>query len=126
MVKQPTSEHSEFQMSNEDFPALPGTQISDGTTNSGLHENSLDGQIIEKSISSVVGSGLLSNSNHGHNHSIVTGGAGTTINIQNLNLPSGANNNGIVNFDHNHVHDSSMNSDKNKTGVKTSPDGRFS
>lgn len=26
MVKQPTSEASEFQMSNEDFPALPGTQ----------------------------------------------------------------------------------------------------
>ncbi|KAL5273533.1 CNOT2 family protein [Megaselia abdita] len=124
MVKQPTSEHSEFQMSNEDFPALPGTQISDGTTNNALHENSLDGQIIEKSISSVVGSGLLSNTNHGHNHSIVSGGAGTTINIQNLNLPSGANNNGIVILDHNHVNDSSMNSDKNKTGVKTSPDGK--
>ena len=24
MVKQPTSEHSEFTMSSEDFPALPG------------------------------------------------------------------------------------------------------
>lgn len=29
MVKQPTAEQSEFQMSNEDFPALPGTQIGD-------------------------------------------------------------------------------------------------
>lgn len=28
MVKQPTAEQSEFQMSSEDFPALPGTQIS--------------------------------------------------------------------------------------------------
>lgn len=26
MVKQPTSESSEFTMSSEDFPALPGTQ----------------------------------------------------------------------------------------------------
>ncbi|XP_037922999.1 regulator of gene activity isoform X3 [Hermetia illucens] len=32
MVKQPTSEQSEFTMSNEDFPALPGTQNTDGTT----------------------------------------------------------------------------------------------
>lgn len=31
MVKQPTAEQSEFTMSSEDFPALPGTQITDGT-----------------------------------------------------------------------------------------------
>lgn len=30
MVKQPTSESSEFTMSSEDFPALPGTQHKDG------------------------------------------------------------------------------------------------
>lgn len=30
MVKQPTSESSEFTMSSEDFPALPGTQNRDG------------------------------------------------------------------------------------------------
>ncbi|XP_017767831.1 PREDICTED: regulator of gene activity isoform X2 [Nicrophorus vespilloides] len=30
MVKQPTSESSEFTMSSEDFPALPGTQINRG------------------------------------------------------------------------------------------------
>lgn len=30
MVKQPTSEASEFTMSNEDFPALPGTQNREG------------------------------------------------------------------------------------------------
>lgn len=41
MVKQPTAEQSEFQMSSEDFPALPGTQITDGTMSSnslGLHD----------------------------------------------------------------------------------------
>jgi len=30
MVKQPTPESSEFQMSSEDFPALPGTQTPEG------------------------------------------------------------------------------------------------
>lgn len=30
MVKQPTAEQTEFQMSSEDFPALPGTQHTDG------------------------------------------------------------------------------------------------
>lgn len=34
MVKQPTAEQSEFQMSSEDFPALPGTQSTDGTVSS--------------------------------------------------------------------------------------------
>ena len=30
MVKQPTSESSEFTMSSEDFPALPGSEITPG------------------------------------------------------------------------------------------------
>lgn len=30
MVKQPTSEQSEFTMSSEDFPALPGTSSTGG------------------------------------------------------------------------------------------------
>lgn len=30
MVKQPTSESSEFTMSSEDFPALPGTASTEG------------------------------------------------------------------------------------------------
>lgn len=35
MVKQPTAESSEFTMSSEDFPALPGTG-ADGTTPGGV------------------------------------------------------------------------------------------
>lgn len=35
MVKQPTSESSEFTMSSEDFPALPGTQSRDGPSPGG-------------------------------------------------------------------------------------------
>ncbi|XP_033150042.1 regulator of gene activity isoform X2 [Drosophila busckii] len=73
MVKQPTSEQSEFTMSNEDFPALPGTQNSDGTTNAigsssgvggsasggGITDNNLDGT--EKAMNSIVVSGSSSN-----------------------------------------------------------------
>ncbi|XP_030373620.1 regulator of gene activity isoform X2 [Scaptodrosophila lebanonensis] len=64
MVKQPTSEQSEFTMSNEDFPALPGTQNSDGTTNAvgnssgaggGVTDNNLDGT--EKAMNSIIVSG---------------------------------------------------------------------
>jgi CCR4-NOT transcription complex subunit 2 len=44
MVKQPTSESSEFTMSSEDFPALPGTQnregVSPGGSTSGDKTNS--------------------------------------------------------------------------------------
>lgn len=35
MVKQPTVESSEFTMSSEDFPALPGTQNRDGPSPGG-------------------------------------------------------------------------------------------
>lgn len=35
MVKQPTSEASEFQMSSEDFPALPGTHNQEVTSPGG-------------------------------------------------------------------------------------------
>lgn len=35
MVKQPTSEASEFTMSSEDFPALPGTQNREGPSPGG-------------------------------------------------------------------------------------------
>lgn len=30
MVKQPNAEQTEFQMSSEDSPPLPGTQLNDG------------------------------------------------------------------------------------------------
>ncbi|XP_063696534.1 regulator of gene activity [Culicoides brevitarsis] len=39
MVKQPTSEQTEFTMSNEDFPALPGTQAMEGSSNNALSSN---------------------------------------------------------------------------------------
>jgi CCR4-NOT transcription complex subunit 2 len=51
MVKQPTAEASEFTMSSEDFPALPGTQSTDGPSPGG----SVSG---DKCISGGVGSEL--------------------------------------------------------------------
>lgn len=42
MVKQPTAEQSEFQMSSEDFPALPGTQL---TNDGSMVVNNLGGLV---------------------------------------------------------------------------------
>lgn len=56
MVKQPTTEHSEFTMSNEDFPALPGTQNLDDTCNTGLAGN-IDN--LDKSMNSIIVSSLV-------------------------------------------------------------------
>lgn len=39
MVKQPTSESSEFTMSSEDFPALPGTQNREGASPATAQQN---------------------------------------------------------------------------------------
>ncbi|XP_055903495.1 regulator of gene activity isoform X2 [Eupeodes corollae] len=92
MVKQPTSEQSEFTMSNEDFPALPGTQNSDGTTNAGLSENNLDGT--EKSMNSIVGSGLSVGGGMDHqndnssNDKIVKRGVQTSPDGKVTNIPA--------------------------------------
>ncbi|XP_020714503.1 regulator of gene activity isoform X3 [Ceratitis capitata] len=104
MVKQPTSEQSEFTMSNEDFPALPGTQISDGTTNSGITENNLDGA--EKTMNSIVGGSGLGAVGSGVG---VSGSSGV-----------GSSGRGIVD----HQHDNSSNDKLVKSGVQTSPDGK--
>lgn len=42
MVKQPTAEQTEFQMSNEDFPALPGTQLNDLMSSSSSQQLNLN------------------------------------------------------------------------------------
>lgn len=45
MVKQPTAEQTEFQMSNEDFPALPGTQLNDLMSSSSSQQLNLNHSI---------------------------------------------------------------------------------
>lgn len=60
MVKQPTAEQSEFQMSSEDFPALPGTQLAnDGS----MVVNNLSGLVdqTENNKSGASASGLGAN-----------------------------------------------------------------
>lgn len=61
MVKQPTAEQSEFQMSSEDFPALPGTQLAN------------DGSMVVNSLGGLVDQS--ENSKSGANSSVVGSGA---------------------------------------------------
>ncbi|XP_030562414.1 regulator of gene activity isoform X2 [Drosophila novamexicana] len=115
MVKQPTSEQSEFTMSNEDFPALPGTQNSDGTTNAlgassgvgsaaggaggggGITENNLDGT--EKAMNSIVVSGGAGSSGAvvgGNGHGAVGSGLGGVVG----GGSSSSGSSGVVNATH--------------------------
>jgi CCR4-NOT transcription complex subunit 2 len=65
MVKQPTSEQTEFQMSSEDFPALPGTDGGSAGVVGSQTSNSVNQQAITSSagvvssVSSVIASGGL-------------------------------------------------------------------
>ena len=119
MVKQPTSEQSEFTMSNEDFPALPGTQNSDGTTNAGgMSENNLDGT--EKTMNSIVGGGsglgaVGSGGGSGGGGGVVSGGVV-------VSSSSAAVSSGIGGIEHQNDQNSS-NDKLVKSGVQTSPDG---
>lgn len=119
MVKQPTSEQTEFQMSSEDFPALPGTSenvagvVGSGVTN---QQHTSSGM----SVSSVIGS---------------SGGGHLQVNM--LNMMDGENKNSIgsnlcmdmmqsetVTGGHQMgSHISGGVSEKAKRGVQTSPNG---
>ena len=55
MVKQPTSESSEFTMSSEDFPALPGSQTNDSFS---VGENKEGSNIVDTSVSSELVAGM--------------------------------------------------------------------
>lgn len=84
MVKQQTSEQSEFQMSNEDFPALPGTQHQPQHSAGGQHQqggNSDQGSV----------SGLLMGSAGGNVNSSGGGGA-----LGNIGEGSGSNGGGLL------------------------------
>ncbi|GAB0088112.1 Regulator of gene activity [Sergentomyia squamirostris] len=96
MVKQPTSEQSEFQMSNEDFPALPGTQVTDGGVVGGVSGLGLggDGSMVDKVARDV---GQMMNQG---------GTAGMGMELQHDSLSGG-------------ITEKAM-----KRGVQTSPDGK--
>lgn len=100
MVKQPTAEQTEFQMSSEDFPALPGTQLNDGLMSSAQQMNM--------------------NHNIGSNTASI-GNSGDGV----LDLSNGSRD-----HDKSHHHLSDLQSESSaaqdkafKRGVQTSPDG---
>lgn len=121
MVKQPTSEQTEFQMSSEDFPALPGTSENvAGAVGSGVvsHQSSV-------SVSSVIGS-----AGGGHHHqmgimdsnSLMSGdnknsiGSNLCMDMMQSETVTGGHQMGSG-------HMSSNVSEKAKRGVQTSPNG---
>lgn len=65
MVKQPTSEQTEFQMSSEDFPALPGTDggsagvVGSNATNSVNQQAITSSAGVVSSVSSVIAGSLV-------------------------------------------------------------------
>lgn len=154
MVKQPTSEQSEFQMSNEDFPALPGTQhmsVSGGGGGGGLgagvavggnhHQSSEGGGGGGGNAPGSGGgqstvSGLLSSSNNNNNAGMDNGSnggnnaaAGTTNSVSN---GSGGGASSIMGMElHSEMGGNNNNSGQQqqqaqlmKRGVQTSPDGK--
>lgn len=123
MVKQPTAEQTEFQMSSEDFPALPGTQLTDG--------------LITSSASQQIG---MNHSLGGTSSSAVSSGGGgmTSIGGSGIDCGNGAANSGS-NADGKGLHHGSSTSNSNmdhqsdsisvqdkafKRGIQTTPDGK--
>lgn len=102
MVKQPTAEQSEFQMSNEDFPALPGTQIGDTTSS----QQSNMAHHFNNSVTGIGGmGGELGNSDVKgmHHHGSGAAGVGMVLSTEAVS-----------------AHDKAF-----KRGVQTSPDGKY-
>lgn len=119
MVKQPTAEQTEFQMSSEDFPALPGTQLTDGImTSSASQQIGVSHSLGGNTSSSVTGgnsgmggisgggldcgNGSSNLDSKGHHHLSGSGGSGG-VDMQNDSIP---------------VQDKAF-----KRGIQTSPDG---
>lgn len=116
MVKQPTSEQTEFTMSSEDFPALPGTQQNaSGADNSGgqlaasqglqgVHHHHHSGD--HHGADSLGGVGGLGGGKGG---GPIGGAVGMGMDLQNVDAAN-----------------SSVNMDKGamKRGVQTSPNGK--
>jgi CCR4-NOT transcription complex subunit 2 len=119
MVKQPTSEQTEFQMSSEDFPALPGTSESRnlaGVVGSGVSSQQQHQSAV--SVSSVIGSagmGMMENSlmNSDNKNSI---GSNLCMDMMQSETVTGGHQMGSG-------HMTSGISEKAKRGVQTSPNG---
>lgn len=105
MVKQPTAEQTEFQMSNEDFPALPGTQLNDLMSSSSSQQLNLNHNI---GVGSNVG-------NSGDGLDCANGATRDMDNKSHHHLSSD------MQSDSSSAHDKAF-----KRGIQTSPDGEYS
>lgn len=122
MVKQPTSEQTEFQMSSEDFPALPGTSENiAGVVGSGVASQQQHSSSTGMSVSSVIGS---SGSGH-HQIGMGMGMDGENKNSIGSNLCMDMMQSETVTGGHQmgSSHMTGGVSEKAKRGVQTSPNG---
>jgi CCR4-NOT transcription complex subunit 2 len=129
MVKQPTSEQTEFQMSSEDFPALPGTDGGAGVV--GSNANSSNQQAITSSAGASSVSSVISANN------IVGGLSGNQLSADSgtnsMNMMENknslcmdmmqSNDNGSTSSTLVSQHHVGSNSGGKKSGVQTSPNG---
>ncbi|BES93574.1 CCR4-NOT transcription complex subunit [Nesidiocoris tenuis] len=117
MVKQPTAESSEFTMSSEDFPALPGT----GSEGSAAGGAGVVGSGLSVGLSGVGGSiasgGGLSSVVIANDKSVVaTGDPGSAVNQENV---QGSSNSTRIPQPHD-----ALSKQPVKKGIQTSPDGK--
>lgn len=137
MVKQPTSEQTEFQMSSEDFPALPGTSDNlAGVVGSGSSAV-VGNQSHQSSVSAVMSANnVIGSGGPGHHHHHQSSALGGMMNADGTNMMDNKNSIGsnlcmdmmqsetVVGHQsvsggvHHHLP-----SEKAKRGVQTSPNG---
>lgn len=90
MVKQPTTEQTEFQMSSEDFPALPGTSDNlAGVVGSG--SSVVGNQSHQSSASSVSGNNVIGSGGGHHHHHHQMSGLGGMMNSDGTNMMDNKN-----------------------------------
>lgn len=125
MVKQPTAEQTEFQMSSEDFPALPGTQLTDGLITSSASQQLGMNHSLGGTSSSAVSSG------GGGMTSIGGSGIDCGIGVVNMSGSNSTDGKGLhhgsstSNSNMEHQSDSISVQDKAfKRGIQTTPDGK--
>lgn len=118
MVKQPTAEQTEFQMSSEDFPALPGTQLTDGLMSTSASQQLGMNHLGGNTSSSVSGGGGGMGGIGGGGLDCGNGQTGNMDNKGHL-LLSGSGNTSDLQSDSVSVQDKAF-----KRGIQTSPDGK--
>lgn len=143
MVKQPTSEQTEFQMSSEDFPALPGTDSGVGVVGGGSvnhNQHNLASSAVSSVSSVISANNIIGPGNVGMHHGGMSAmgmsisdnmnmmdnknsiGSNLCMDMMQSETVTGGNNvsGGIVvggNGQHMNI------SEKAKRGVQTSPNG---